>query len=487
MNINARPMQYLKCTTKHFAVLMGLGLTLSVVGALLGPTETSWAWCRYENTNIQETVNKGAGGCFDENYRALPDDAKKWLDQIGANEGKKGNKVYQDLSEKCENGPGTVDGGACMNAVRSCLSLVIDKSICQDAGNQDGVVDAIADACSNGIGLPVVRLGDVGAVNPGDDCAPISVANEQTIITLENSLSDKVSKVCDSIDDTQQRVDCTEKYFQGPATTCAKKAGLDMGRDDGRRFDFSDDWQFFNDQTNNRGYNDMKLTYDEYNSCIDEEARKLASDNEEICKELGGIYIGKNTQDPNGPNKLDRGCYKQASDLTNPEACAAANQGFVWKQTGPNAFGCEDPSEEEKRKQQEENCADNGGYNPDTEECNDGTQGKGTQPRGIDPDALPKGECAGVQTNIITNCSETEPDKLIVEILKIGIQALSALIGVAAVGSIAWASVKYAKAEDNESDVKEAKDLIRNVIVGLIVYVLMIAIINWLVPGGVIG
>jgi hypothetical protein len=102
----------------------------------------------------------------------------------------------------------------------------------------------------------------------------------------------------------------------------------------------------------------------------------------------------------------------------------------------------------------------------------------------VKTDSNPDGK--EIKTNII-NCTETSPDQIFGEILRTGIQALSVLVGIAAVGGIAWASVKYAKAEDNDGDVKEAKDLIRNVIIGLLFYVLMIAIVNWLVPGGVIG
>ena len=49
------------------------------------------------------------------------------------------------------------------------------------------------------------------------------------------------------------------------------------------------------------------------------------------------------------------------------------------------------------------------------------------------------------------------------------------------------AAIIYASSKDNQSQVDEAKTLIRNVVVGLLFYVFTIAIINWLVPGGVIG
>lgn len=95
--------------------------------------------------------------------------------------------------------------------------------------------------------------------------------------------------------------------------------------------------------------------------------------------------------------------------------------------------------------------------------------------------------CGRAKTNIIScNTSEEKPAGVLAEVLKIFLMALSVVVGIAAVGGIAWASVLYAKAQDNESNVQQAKELIRNVVIGILLYVFMIAIINWLVPGGVI-
>lgn len=72
-------------------------------------------------------------------------------------------------------------------------------------------------------------------------------------------------------------------------------------------------------------------------------------------------------------------------------------------------------------------------------------------------------------------------------VLKIVITVMTTLIGIAAVGGLAWASILYAKAEDSEGNTKEAKELIRNIVIGLLLYGFLVAIVNWLVPGGVIG
>lgn len=65
------------------------------------------------------------------------------------------------------------------------------------------------------------------------------------------------------------------------------------------------------------------------------------------------------------------------------------------------------------------------------------------------------------------------------------IQILTALIGFVAVGILAYAGFKYASAQSDEGQVKEAKDMIRNVMIGLLVYALMWSFAQWLIPGGI--
>lgn len=95
-----------------------------------------------------------------------------------------------------------------------------------------------------------------------------------------------------------------------------------------------------------------------------------------------------------------------------------------------------------------------------------------------------------------TNCGESETVLIscqgkgiqaLGDVLRIIISVLTTLIGILAVGGLAWASVLYAKAEDNASNTAQAKEIIRNVAIGILVYGFLIAIVNWLVPGGVIG
>ena len=108
------------------------------------------------------------------------------------------------------------------------------------------------------------------------------------------------------------------------------------------------------------------------------------------------------------------------------------------------------------------------------------TTGGGTKSTGD------SGNCGVAGTNLIS-CTETDSMQVIGYILKLIIQILSIGVGIAAVGGIGYAAVLYASATDNAGQAQNAISIIRNIVIGILVYGFMIAIINWLVPGGVIG
>ena len=58
-------------------------------------------------------------------------------------------------------------------------------------------------------------------------------------------------------------------------------------------------------------------------------------------------------------------------------------------------------------------------------------------------------------------------------------------VGIVAVGAIGYAGFLYATASDNESQVKQAKDMIRNTVVGIGAYGFMYVLLQFLIPGGV--
>lgn len=64
------------------------------------------------------------------------------------------------------------------------------------------------------------------------------------------------------------------------------------------------------------------------------------------------------------------------------------------------------------------------------------------------------------------------------------INILTAGIGVAAVGGIIYGAVLYTTSGGSLDQVKKARQIIRDVIIGLAMYALMYAFLNYIVPGG---
>lgn len=81
--------------------------------------------------------------------------------------------------------------------------------------------------------------------------------------------------------------------------------------------------------------------------------------------------------------------------------------------------------------------------------------------------------------------SKDQNNNGIMMILKWVIRTLTALIGVVAVGMFIFAGVIYSSASGDSSKVSKAKNLMFETILGLLLYMTMFFIINWLVPGGV--
>lgn len=69
---------------------------------------------------------------------------------------------------------------------------------------------------------------------------------------------------------------------------------------------------------------------------------------------------------------------------------------------------------------------------------------------------------------------------LLIDFLKF----FSALVGLAVTGGIIYGGILWSTAQGNPGQVGKATTVITNSIIGLIMYILMFAIINFLVPGG---
>lgn len=96
------------------------------------------------------------------------------------------------------------------------------------------------------------------------------------------------------------------------------------------------------------------------------------------------------------------------------------------------------------------------------------------------------GECGGARTNLISCGNKTGIDAL-ADVLKQVLQVLTVLIGIVAVGGIAYGAIMYASAQDNSGQTQKAIEVIRNVLIGVLLYGFMVVIINWLSPIAIFG
>lgn len=95
-------------------------------------------------------------------------------------------------------------------------------------------------------------------------------------------------------------------------------------------------------------------------------------------------------------------------------------------------------------------------------------------------------ECSVLPKSICDAAGEGGLEKsgtwaLLLFVLKI----LTVGIGIVAVGAIGFAGFLYATASDNEGQVKQAKEMIRNTVIGILAYGAMYVLLQFLIPGGV--
>lgn len=97
--------------------------------------------------------------------------------------------------------------------------------------------------------------------------------------------------------------------------------------------------------------------------------------------------------------------------------------------------------------------------------------------------------CSNVKTSILSfvcgkDAEGNERDP-ITTILFIVLNVLTAAIGIAAVGGIAYGALLYTTAQSSPEQTKRAISIITNVVIGIVAYGLMYVLLNFLVPGGV--
>lgn len=96
----------------------------------------------------------------------------------------------------------------------------------------------------------------------------------------------------------------------------------------------------------------------------------------------------------------------------------------------------------------------------------------------------PGKKCGGADTSII-DCGNKEGESAIAHVLTTVIQIMTAGIGVLAIGAVAFGAVLYSSAAGEPAKVQKAYEVWRNTAIGVVLYIFLVAITNFLIPGGV--
>ena len=67
------------------------------------------------------------------------------------------------------------------------------------------------------------------------------------------------------------------------------------------------------------------------------------------------------------------------------------------------------------------------------------------------------------------------------------VQFLAAGIGLAVVGGIVYGGLVYMTARANPGQIQKAEEILRSAIIGLLLYIFMFALLNFLIPGGILS
>ena len=92
--------------------------------------------------------------------------------------------------------------------------------------------------------------------------------------------------------------------------------------------------------------------------------------------------------------------------------------------------------------------------------------------------------CGGAQTSII-DCGNEKGEDAIFKVLGDIIKILTGLIGLVALAAVIYGAILYGSAGDSPENIKKAREIWTNVVIGLVLFAFMSAILNFLIPGGV--
>ena len=97
--------------------------------------------------------------------------------------------------------------------------------------------------------------------------------------------------------------------------------------------------------------------------------------------------------------------------------------------------------------------------------------------------ALAAGSCGGAETSVISG--DGTGSTAIINIIKQVIKILTAGVLVAAVGAVIYGAFLYTTSEGSPDKIKKAREVWTNTVIGIIMFAFMVAITNFIIPGGV--
>ncbi len=104
----------------------------------------------------------------------------------------------------------------------------------------------------------------------------------------------------------------------------------------------------------------------------------------------------------------------------------------------------------------------------------------------LTPGPVYAADCGGVTTSVV-DCSSAndQTGSSVVAVLVVAIQILTGLIALTAIAMLIYAGILYTSASGNVQQTAKAKEIIRNTIIGLILFAAIAVVLNYLIPGGV--
>ena len=375
--------------------------------------------------------------------------------------------------------PFSSETGNCSNAIASCYKHVQVQANCEDPL----LLAWIAECNEGDVGAPMTAGGasPYGVGGMQDGCG-----TEGAIKNVNEIFGKDLKSNADFVDERR------ESYYKKICTAESQAKELNKKAQDVTESDITrckDDLRYQTRvcadrvirENGGEGLGDRAQLSDEEIEAKNKACLQKYAKTEAACDLREGIWVKDDTIDPDQSlptdkrNSLKSGCYYQSTDLTNPEACRLGaektGRDFQWQRTDKpqtpqtEAWGCVDQANPEGE-----------GVDPEEE--------KEVKPVDGEIGSV-SGKCGSrARTNLIICEDNTEGKDTINNVLKIFVMVLSVGVGIAAVGGLAFSAAQYAQAGDNESTVSAAKERIRNIVIGILLYGFLLAIVNWLVPGG---